>query len=69
MELKYERTCFKVRFHSRKAAKHRMKEINLKPDMHIDDVYFCKECDSWHLTSMDKKRSRDYTKKLNNGIQ
>jgi hypothetical protein len=59
--------CGKVPFLSRKAAKEEMKVINHhhKTDKTIKDVYYCDDCSAWHLTSMNKKKSRDFRRNQN----
>lgn len=61
--------CLKVCYWTRKAAKAEMKALNKNhlTSKEIKNVYFCDECSSWHLTSMSKKRSRHFTKNINNG--
>jgi hypothetical protein len=69
--LAYQRTCFKIKYPSRKVAKEEMREINRRmksaPDfIQLTDVYFCAECQQWHTTSMDKTSSRNFTRFKNN---
>ena len=67
-KLKYARTCFKVRYSSRKRAKDALKKINktmtaaikAKTFDKLMDVYFCEECRIWHTTSMSKLQSRRF---------
>jgi hypothetical protein len=58
--------CQKKCFKTRKAAKEFMKKLNTYKKAGLTDVYKCDECLSWHLTSMNKKDSRKYTRFLNN---
>lgn len=53
--------CTKKRFLTRKWAKHFMKEANKSNKGLIDkltNVYKCDECGYWHMTSLDKRKSR-----------
>ena len=46
-----------------KAAKRRIKKTpGFDP---ITNIYWCDDCSGYHLTSMDKKESRNLTRKLN----
>ena len=67
MTLKFARTCFKKSFRTRQLAKNRMKELNktAHSDKKLNAVYYCEECQGYHFTSMEKERSREYTRKLN----
>jgi len=54
--------CDKKNYISRSVAKKKMKLLNKKNilDKKIKDVYFCNVCRSWHLTSMNKKKARNF---------
>lgn len=58
MDLKFK--CDKKSFSSRGDAKREMKKINKNGllDKVIKDVYLCKICNEWHLTSMNKVNAR-----------
>lgn len=53
-------TCGKVTYTSRRQAKEAMKKMNHTNicQKKLTDVYFCDECQHWHLTSMGKRQSR-----------
>ena len=54
--------CTKMKFFCRKEAKKYMKSSK---DINFTNAYKCPECNQWHLTTMDKRNSRAYTRKLN----
>lgn len=56
--------CSKQCYISRKEAKKSMKNINKTKHHGLTNSYFCEECQSWHLTSIGKQRSRDWTRHL-----
>ena len=66
IETTYDK-CKKITFRSRKEAKTELKKINrnMKNDK-LKVVYYCNICQAWHHTSMNKKQSRNLTKKRNN---
>jgi hypothetical protein len=46
-----------------KAAKRRInKDASLSP---VTNIYWCDDCSGYHLTTMDKKESRDITRRIN----
>lgn len=55
--------CPKKTYFTRKEAKKDMKEKNLH-GMDLTNAYYCGECSGYHLTSMDKKKSRKMNKKF-----
>lgn len=59
--------CNKKCHLTRKAAKAAMKHLNhdSKLQKKIQNVYYCKQCSNWHLTSIDKNKSRKLTRKNN----
>jgi hypothetical protein len=69
METKFKNTCTKRVFYTRKEAKRALKIINHKKgDRALQDVHYCLMCEAYHLTSMAKQSSRDYTRKIRNQI-
>lgn len=59
--------CQKRCYQSRAEAKRALKRINqLNGDNNLKDVYWCEECQHWHLTSMTKKDSRNFTRRIRN---
>lgn len=59
--------CFKNCYDTRKEAKKKMKELNKSHhfDKQITNIYFCEPCSKYHLTTMAKQSSRDWTRHLN----
>lgn len=57
-------TCGKKRYRTRKEAKKALKDINHTNalDKKLTDVYYCNDCIGFHITSMKKKKSRQYRK-------
>lgn len=61
-ELRYQR-CGKIQFVTRADAKKFMKRENSRRnEILFRAVYFCDSCKAFHLTSMEKKRSRAITR-------
>jgi hypothetical protein len=60
-------SCNKKCFATRKEAKKFLKEANKVKRLakELTNVYWCEGCNSFHVTSQDKERSREYTRKLN----
>ncbi len=54
--------CVKKRYSTRKEAKKELKKIirKSKKDKKPTDVYYCDDCQQWHLTSMIKTLHRKY---------
>ena len=63
MELRYTRKCFKVRYNNRQEAKKARKQINRIDVFDLQDVYYCDECQGYHLTTMNKTDSRNLNRK------
>lgn len=63
---KYASTCRKVCYASKKAAKAAMKQINRTQKFSLDHVYFCDICSHWHVTSMDRDRAKEWSRKKEN---
>jgi hypothetical protein len=64
----FQRTCHKQIYASRHDAKKSMAMLNRKfknrgKKDKLNDVYFCDECQAWHITSMNKEQSRNITRK------
>lgn len=59
--------CGKKTFLNRHDAKTYLKLMNKTHSgtTKLTNVYYCSECDHWHMTSMPKISSRDYTRHLN----
>lgn len=59
--------CLKNCYDTRKEAKKRMKELNKAHHFEgkLNNIYYCEQCSSYHLTSMPKQKSRDWTRHLN----
>jgi hypothetical protein len=55
--------CNKKRYLTRKDAKAEAKKMNVVFDVKITNQYKCLECDYWHNTSMNKKKSRNFSRK------
>jgi hypothetical protein len=56
-------SCGKATYLTRKEAKEALKKINRERDWGLTNVYFCETCQCYHTTSMDKKLSRNKTRK------
>ena len=57
--------CTKKRYLTRRWAKQALKEFNKHPDglyAKLTNVYKCDECGYWHMTSIEKKKSRAITR-------
>lgn len=65
MNTKYDK-CKKKGYPSRKIAKQCMVTLKSKGRVALQDTYFCDICECWHLTSMNKKQSRNLTKRKTN---
>lgn len=52
--------CEKVSYSTRVNAKAALKRINKLhiTERKLTDVYHCDRCGNWHLTSMDKRKTR-----------
>jgi len=57
--------CGKKVYKNRKSAKKAKKMLNKNYKEQATNEYYCEECSSWHLTTMDKKRSRIITRRNN----
>jgi hypothetical protein len=59
--------CKKKCYVSKKEAKKALKAINKKKrfENKMTNSYFCIPCNAFHLTSMPKESSRNYTRHLN----
>lgn len=58
--------CKKVPYDSRAMAKTAIKQLNRQfANGGLKDAYFCDKCDAWHITSMEKKKSRALTARRN----
>lgn len=57
--------CKKKCFQTRKEAKKEMKDLNHWREKKLTNIYWCDTCSAFHLTSMDKNKSREYTRKNN----
>lgn len=57
-------SCRKIRYITRKEAKHAIKELKLKHAMERGHgaAYRCSECGAWHITSQFPAQSRLYTR-------
>lgn len=62
----YKNKCGKMIFPSKAEAKKFMKEANKIDKIGFTNAYWCEACSAWHLTTQPKKRSRFFTRKLNN---
>ena len=57
--------CVKLYFVSRKLAKRALKSFNKESQglrSKLTNVYWCSKCEFWHITSMNKKKSRAITR-------
>lgn len=58
--------CFKKCYQTNREAKKYLKLMNTtKPHLGLTATYFCSQCQCYHVTSMNKKRSRNFTRTLN----
>jgi hypothetical protein len=55
--------CGKVCYTSRKEAKEIIKRVNHRGKFKVTNAYFCDQCDHWHVTSMEKDKSREIGRK------
>lgn len=57
--------CKKKIYRDKKEARKARKRLNRNKvtKRKITNIYYCSECDSYHLTSMDKEHSRSITRK------
>lgn len=56
--------CMKTCYRSRKDAKRVMKYLNRTKHHEMTDAYYCEKCQAYHLTSMPKQKSRDFSRYL-----
>lgn len=59
--MNFEPKCMKIVYRTRGEAKKALKELNKQgPNVtkKLTDVYYCEKCSCYHLTSMNKKKSR-----------
>jgi hypothetical protein len=56
-------SCGKATYLTRKEAKKALKKMNRERHWDLENVYFCDTCQCYHTTSMDKKQSRNKTRK------
>lgn len=65
--MNFKPRCGKICYPSRSEAKKAMRIINhnYKLDKKMTDAYYCEDCSAFHLTSLNKQRSRDYNRHLN----
>ena len=51
-------TCKKKTYSSRKKAKKARRQMRLQKGWKMTNIYYCEECQGYHMTSMDKRKSR-----------
>ena len=54
-------SCDKHVFVTRKGAKEYKRNINTWAEKKMTNIYWCDKCSGYHLTTMDKKQSRNIT--------
>lgn len=60
--------CTKKRYETKKYAKQYLKKLQKSNSLskNVTCVYFCHDCQCYHLTSMGKKKSRRMTRSIKN---
>lgn len=59
--------CLKKPYTTRSEAKKAMKLLNKSHNLknNLTNIYFCEKCSQYHLTTLPKQASRDFTRYLN----